>query len=133
MRKFSHIISVIILTLIACSCGSQIGEPETVRLARKFCVAVYNNDMVTAKSYMTQENASRTPDKMYFPRNEGAEYLERLNNSDYKIIEGDESSVVTVRFYDPQYEYLSDEGRWFCCSVLLAKYGDEWRVVDYGY
>lgn len=133
MRKFSYIISIIILTLTLWNCGSQIGDPEPVKLARKFCVAVYNNDMVTAKSYMMQENASLTPDKMHFPQNEGAEYLERLNNSDYKIIEGDVSSVVTVRFYDPQYEYLSDEGRWFCCSVLLAKDGDAWKVVNYGY
>lgn len=104
-----------------------------VSVARQFCTAVYNNDMIKAKSLMSEEGARRTPNKMSFSKEEGDFYLQRLATAHYKIIEGVTASIVTVRFYDPQYEYLDKKGRWFCCSIGLVKVGGRWLVTDYGY
>lgn len=107
-------------------------SPESI--ARKFCEAVYNNDMATAKSYMMVEDAQRTPDRMSFTREEGLDYQAKLRNSKAKIIEGMSSSFVTVRFYNPNIEYLSKNNRWFCCAVMLVKVNSStWKVTDYGY
>lgn len=132
-KKMKHKLLLLLATLCIC-CGAS-AQNAAVNVAKKFCTAVYNNDMVTAKSYMTPEDARRTPDRMSFPNNEGREYLQRLRNSRYKIIENQySSSIVTVRFYDPKYEYLAREGRWFCCSVELVEVKKGvWKVSDYGY
>ena len=126
----------ILMILAALSiCVSAIAQHPAVDVAQKFCTAVYNNDMVTAKSYMTPESARLTPDKMSFDATKGRQYLQRLQNSEYKVIPNEyTSSIVTVRFYDPQYEYLAKAGRWFCCAISLVEVRDGfWLVTDYGY
>lgn len=126
---------LLILLAILFICGSVSAQNAAVSVAKKFCTAVYNNDMVTAKSYMTPNDARRTPDRMSFPNGEGREYLQRLKNSRHKVIANEyTSTMVTVRFYDPQYEYLSKEGRWFCCAVNLVEVRNGvWKVTSYGY
>lgn len=106
---------------------------DPVSVAKQFCIAVYENNMIQAKSLMTTESARRTPDKMSFSEGEGALYIKKLSTAHYRIIDGITSSIVTVRFYDPQYEYLSKKGRWFCCAITLVKTSGRWLVVDYGY
>ena len=130
MKKY--IIMLVVALFTSCTINAQ---NAAVSVATKFCTAVYLNDMETAKSYMTPEDARLTPDRMNFSEGEGRQYLQRLQNSNYKIIPNEySSSIVTVRFYDPRYEYLSDEGRWFCCSVALVEVREGvWKVTDYGY
>ena len=72
---------------------------------------------------------------MSFDATKGRQYLQRLQNSEYKVIPNEyTSSIVTVRFYDPQYEYLAKAGRWFCCAISLVEVRDGfWLVTDYGY
>lgn len=115
-----------------CSCVNA-QSPENV--ARRFCEAVYNKDMVKAKSYMTTESAERTPDKMSLTDEECMIYLNKLHRARVKIIENEWTpSIVTVRFYDPDYEYLDKRGRWFCCAVELVEVRtNTWKVSDYGY
>ena len=106
---------------------------EVFAIAKKFCTAVYNNNIPVAKSYMTTDGARRTPDRMSFSANEKELYLTKLKHAKYKVIQGVTSSIVTVRFYDPQYEYLDKRGRWFCCAVTLVKTSQGWKVENYGY
>lgn len=114
-------------------CNNVIGQDSPAIVAKQFCIAVYNNDMKKAKSFMTSDDARRTPDNMHFAYNEGQEYLKKLSRAKYKEVEGITSSIVTVRFYDPDYEYLDKRGRWFCCAISLVKIAGVWKVTSYGY
>ena len=126
---------LLLLLATLCICCGASAQNAAVNVAKKFCTALYNNDMVTAKSYMTPDVAQRTPDRMNFSNSEGREYLQRLKKSRYKIIENQyTSSIVTVRFYDPNYEYLSKEGRWLYCAVELVKVREGvWKVTNASY
>lgn len=103
-------------------------------VARQFCEAMYENNMVRAKSMMTVEGAKRTPDTIRESPEVLASYKRRLQSAKYKVIESDySSSIVTVRFYDPAFPYLDKQGRWFGCAVELVKINSQWKVSDYGY
>lgn len=103
-------------------------------VARQFCEAMYDNNMVRAKSMMTAEGARRTPDTIRESPEVLASYKRRLHSAKYKVIESEySSSIVTVRFYDPAFPYLDKQGRWFGCAVELVKINSQWKVSDYGY
>ena len=103
-------------------------------VARQFCEAMYENNMVRAKSMMTAEDARRTPDTIRESPEILASYKRRLQSARYKVIESEySSSIVTVRFYDPAFPYLDKRGRWFGCAVGLVKVNGQWKVTDYGY
>ena len=83
---------------------------------------------------MTAEDARRTPDKMTLTDEECKILLGKLNKANVKIIKNEyTSSIVTVRFYDPNYEYLDKRGRWFCCAIELVNDNGTWKVTNYGY
>lgn len=127
MKKFLFLVAIICLGL---SVNAQ--SPESV--ARKFCTAVYQKDMVKAKSYMTTEDAQRTPDKMNLTDEECRMLLSKLNNASFKTIPNEYTDkILTIRFYDPNYEYLSKNNRWFCCSIELVNNNGTWKVKAYGY
>lgn len=107
-------------------------SPENV--AKKFCIAVYQNDMAKAKSYMTIEDAKRTPDNMQLSEDECQLLMKKLNNASFKIVNNEfTDKIVTVRFFDPDLEYLSKNNRWFCCAIELANANGTWEVINYGY
>ena len=103
-------------------------------VARQFCEAMYDNNMVRAKAMMTVNDARRTPDTIRESTEVLATYKQRLLSAKYKVIENDYSSdIVTVRFYDPSFPYLDNRGRWFGCAVGLVKVDGQWKVTNYGY
>jgi uncharacterized membrane protein YvbJ len=126
------IVFLIIVAIIGFGISANAQSSESV--ARKFCTAVYSKDMVKAKSFMTSEGARRTPDKMSLTDEECRILLNKLNKAAVKIIKNEySSSIVTVRFYDPNYAYLDKKGRWFCCSIGLFNDNGTWKVTEYGY
>ncbi|MDR1554364.1 MAG: hypothetical protein LBS69_13030 [Prevotellaceae bacterium] len=123
---------MILVALIGFGICANAQSPENV--ARKFCTAVFNKDMVKAKSFMTIEDARRTPDKMSFSYEEGRMLLSKLNNASFKIIKNEYTDkIVTVRYYDSKLEYLAKNNRWLCCSIELANNNGNWQVTSYGY
>jgi hypothetical protein len=103
-------------------------------IARQFCEAMYDNNMVRAKSMMTAEGARRTPDTIRENSEVLASYKRRLQSAKHKVIESEySSSIVTVRFYDPAFPYLDKQGRWFGCAIELVKVNGQWKVSNYGY
>ena len=58
MKRFFIILLAFFAVL--CGCSQNGGRPETV--ARKFCEAMYDNDMARAKTYMVPEYAKTAPD-----------------------------------------------------------------------
>ena len=117
--------------------SNNAGIVTTVRaetVARNFCEALYKNDMKKAKSYMTAEDARRTPDNIREDPEILASYRKNLNSAKFKVIENEYTdNIVTVRFYDPSYPYLDKRGRWFGCAIELVKINGSWKVTNYGY
>ena len=105
------------------------------RVARSFCEAMYDNNMVKAKSYMNPEDARRTPDTIRgYSKEELDSFKRKLKRAKYKVIESEYTDkVVTVKFYDPDFPYLDKKGRWFGCALTLSYSNDGWKVVSYGY
>jgi uncharacterized membrane protein YvbJ len=125
------IVFIAVILLFSCTLANA-QSPESI--ARKFCTAVYQKDMSKAKSYMTTEDARKTPDKMNLTDEECRMLLNRLNNASFKIIPNEYTDkIVTVRFYDPDYKYLAKNNRWLCCSIELVNDNNIWKVMDYGY
>ena len=123
---------LILVAIIGFGIGASAQSPESV--AKKFCTAVYQRDMVTAKSYMTAEDARRTPDNMQLSDEECRMLMNNLNKATFKIIKNEYTDkIVTVRFYDPKLEYLAKNNRWFCCSVELLNNNGVWKVRTYGF
>lgn len=103
-------------------------------VARRFCEAMYDNNMARAKSLMTADGARRSPDTIRESREVLASYKRRLQTAKFKVIENEYTSrIVTVRFYDPAYPYLDKRGRWFGCAVELENTNGQWKVSSYGY
>ena len=115
---------------------NQSGKMEAVAVARRFCEAMYSNNMSLAKSYMTTEDARRTPDVIRESKEVLDSYKYRLRTAAFKVIENVYTDkIVTVRFYDPAYPYLDKRGRWFGCAIeLVYDFGTrQWKVSEYGY
>ncbi|MDR1983960.1 MAG: hypothetical protein LBQ28_03955 [Prevotellaceae bacterium] len=127
MKKIYFILIALCLSSIAFG-----QSPESI--ARKFCTAIYQKDIAKAKSYMTIEDARRTPDKMNLTDEECRMLLNKLNKATVKIIPNQYTDqIVTVRFYDSNYEYLAKNNRWFCCAIELVNNNGIWKVTTYGY
>ena len=79
----TNILYISFLALISSEMSAK--TPDTsaaVSVAKAFCTAVYSNDMVKAKSFMTPEGARRTPNSI---RNENlTKCMEMFRNSSYK-------------------------------------------------
>lgn len=133
MKKVIFFIMWAFIALIPFESSAK--TPDTsnaVRVAKAFCTAVYRNDMKTAKSYMTYEDARRAPQTI---RGENLnDCMERFRKSSYKVVPNEYSDqIVTVRFYNPTQKYLSKQNRWFCCSIELVYTASGWKVSNYGY
>ena len=128
MKKILFMLAFVVAIGYGCTLAQA-----PVQIAKQFCFAVYDNNMEYAKTLMVEDFARRTPNRMSFSDAEGREYSQKLLNSKYKIVQGVTTSLVTVRFYDPNYEYLDKRGRWFCCSVGLVQTPNGWKVTNYGY
>lgn len=133
MNKLITFVMCFIVALIPFESSAKTPDvASAVSVAKAFCSAVYRNDMSRAKSYMTTEDAQRTPQTI---RGENlSKCMERFRKSSYKVVPDEYSNqIVTVRFYDPNQKYLSKQNRWFCCSIQLIHTVSGWKVSDYGY
>lgn len=127
----SDMVPLIDILVSSCS-GLNPNSPENI--ARKFCKAVFENDMQTAKTYMDPEYARRAPDNIKLTDFEFNELKENLSKASCKVIPSEYTErVVTVRFYDPDKTYLAKDNRWLCASVELIQTDEGWKVTEYGY
>ena len=127
MKRF--FIILLAFSAVLCGCSQNGGRPETV--ARKFCEAMYDNDMARAKTYMVPEYAKRTPDVIQATPKQFASYKRSLKRAKCKVFPDEylPDMCVTVRFYIPS----SPKERWLACSMEMEKVDGCWKVTTYGY